>query len=115
MCFKSHEFIEFHAKLSIMVEKSSAYNHQSVGSVECMVQTIKQIMIKNAENAWLAILIFQATGIPGINKSLSEILNLRKYRTNIPMVDMHQKSNEFRDRKIGRKTIEFTTDWQRIS
>ena len=34
-CFKSQEVhTEFHAKLSIMVEKSSAYNHQSVGSVE---------------------------------------------------------------------------------
>ena len=36
----------FTAKLNVSVEKSSAYNHQSVGSVERMVQTIKQIMIK---------------------------------------------------------------------
>ena len=42
-CFKSHEFTEFHAKLIILVEKSSAFNHQSVGNVERMVQTIKQI------------------------------------------------------------------------
>ena len=59
-----------------------------------MVQTIKQIMIKNAENAWLAILIFRTTDIPGINKSSSEILNGRKYRTNLPMVDVHQTLNE---------------------
>ena len=26
-CFKSREFIEFHAKLNVSVEKSSAYNH----------------------------------------------------------------------------------------
>ena len=45
-CFKSQEFNEFHAKFNISIEKSSAYNHQSVGSVERMVQTIKQIMIK---------------------------------------------------------------------
>ena len=32
-CLKPHEFTEFHAKLSIMVEKSSAYNHQSMGMV----------------------------------------------------------------------------------
>ena len=45
-CFRSEEFNSFHAKLAINVEKLSAYNHQSVGSVECMVQTIKQIMVK---------------------------------------------------------------------
>ena len=33
-CFKSFEFIDFHAKLNISVEKSSTYNHNSVGSVE---------------------------------------------------------------------------------
>ena len=47
-CFKSRNFIEFHEKLGINVEKSSAYNHQSIGSVERMVQMIKQIMHKNA-------------------------------------------------------------------
>ena len=28
-CFKSRNFIEFHEKLGINVEKSSVYNHQS--------------------------------------------------------------------------------------
>ena len=45
-CFKSQRFGDFHTKLNVSVEKSSAYNHQSVGSVERMVQTIKQIMLK---------------------------------------------------------------------
>ena len=40
-CFRSHEFVEFHTKLNVSVEKTSAYNHQSVGAVERMVQTIK--------------------------------------------------------------------------
>ena len=40
-CFRSQEFIEFHSKLAISVEKSSVYNHQSVGSVKRMVQTSK--------------------------------------------------------------------------
>ena len=57
--FRSQEFIDFHAKLNVSVEKSSVYNHQSVGSVERMVQTIKQIMVKNAENAWMAMLIYR--------------------------------------------------------
>ena len=48
--FRSQEFINFHAKLTISVEKSSAYNHQSVGSVKRMVQTIKLIMVKNIDN-----------------------------------------------------------------
>ena len=33
-CFKSREFHEFHEKLGVMVEHCSAYNHQSVGSIE---------------------------------------------------------------------------------
>ena len=39
-------------------------------------------------------LIFRSTEIPGVNKSPSEILNGRKYSTNLPMIDMHHKSNE---------------------
>ena len=93
-CFRSQEFIDFHSKLNVSVEKSSAYNHQSVGSVERMVQTIKQIMVKNAENAWMAMLIYRATDIPGVNKSPSEILNGRKFRTSLPMRDVHKKSTE---------------------
>ena len=93
-CFKSQKLVEFHAKLNIGVEISSAYNHQLVGSVERMVQPIKQIMNKDAENTWLAMLIFRLTDIPGINKSPSELLNGRKSRTNLPMIDVHQKSSE---------------------
>ena len=104
-CFKSQKFVEFHKKLSISVEKSSAYNHQSVGSDERMVQTIKQIMNKNAENAWLAMLIFKATNIPGINKSPSEILNGRKFRTNLPMIDICQKSSEAEIESDGQKNV----------
>ena len=36
--FKAREFNEFHFKLGVMVEHSSAYNHQSVDSVEHMVR-----------------------------------------------------------------------------
>ena len=41
-CFKAEEFVNFHEKLGIKVEKSSAYNHQSVGSVERMVQQLNR-------------------------------------------------------------------------
>ena len=103
-CFRSRDFIEFHEKLGINVEKSSGYNHQSVGSAERMVQTIKQIMNKNAENAWLSMLIYRATAIPGINKSPSEILNGRNFRTNLPMIDFHQKTSETEIESLAKKT-----------
>ena len=102
-CFRSQEFIDFHVKLNVSVEKSSAYNHQSVGSIERMVQTIKQIMIKNAENAWMAMLIYRATDIPGVNKSPSEILNGQKFRTSLAMIDVHQKSTEDELEKMAEK------------
>ena len=102
-CFRSQEFIDFHAKLNVSVEKSSAYNHQSVGSIERMVQTIKQIMVKNAGNAWMAMLIYRATDIPGVNKSPSEILNGRKFRTSLPMIDVHKKIIKDELKKMSEK------------
>ena len=53
-CFRVEDFVEFHVKLGIKVEKASAYNHQSVGSVERMVQTVKQIMTRNPQIVWLS-------------------------------------------------------------
>ena len=93
--FKVVDFVDFHEKLGVKVEKSSAYNHQSVGSVERMVQTVKQIMTRNPDNAWLAMLIVKATYIPNINKSPMELVNSRKFRTNLPIIDLNQnKCNE---------------------
>ena len=81
-CFRAAEFHEFHAKLGIVTETISSYNHASLGSAEWMVQTVKQIMVKNPQNAWLGMLIFKATMIPEIQKSPGELLNSQKYRTN---------------------------------
>ena len=108
-CFRSQEFIDFHAKLNVSVEKSSAYNHQSVGSIERMVETIKEIMVKNAENAWMAMLIYRATDIPGVNKSPREILNGQKVRTSLPMIDVHQKFTEDELKKMAEKRASRTT------
>ena len=58
-CFRSRDFNEFHAKLGVMVEHSSAYNHQSMGSVKHMVKTMKQILTNSGKNAWLAMLYLQ--------------------------------------------------------
>ena len=87
-CFKAVDYIEFHEKLGVKVEKSSTYNHQSVGTVERMVQTVKQIMTRNPENAWLAMLIFKATYIPSVNKNPAKLLNSKKYRTNLPSINL---------------------------
>ena len=82
--------------------------------VECMVQTIKQIMIRNAENAWLAMLIYRSTDIPGINKSPSELLNGRKYRTNLPMTDIHQKENETEIEKLTEYQVNRPNTWKEL-
>ena len=68
-----------------------------------MVQTIKQIMLKNASNAWLAMLIYRATDILRINKSPSEILCGCKFRSNLPMVDIHRKDAEAQIEKLSEK------------
>ena len=87
-CFKSAEFREFHRKLGIITETRSAYNLISVGFVEHMVQTVKQIMTKNPDSTWFTMLIFRATPIPDIHKSPAELLNARNYRTNLPIIDL---------------------------
>ena len=93
-CSKAKEFKDFHAKLGVVTETISSYNHASLGSVEQMVWTVKQIMVKNPQNAWFATLILKATMIPEIQKSPSELLNSHKYRTNLPMIDFSQLRND---------------------
>ena len=39
----------------------------------------------------------------GINKSPGEILNGRKYRTGLPMIDVHRKSTEDEIEKLSEK------------
>ena len=58
---------------------------------------------KNADETWLAMLIFRATDIPGLHKSPGEILNGRKYRTGLPMIDIHQKATEREIEKLLEK------------
>ena len=58
-------------------------------------------MMKNADKAWLAMLIFRSTDIPGLNKSPGEILNGRKYRTGLPVVDIRSKDSEAEIEKLA--------------
>ena len=48
-------------------------------------------------------LIYRATDIPGINKSPSKLLNGRKYRTNLPVIDLHKKETEQEVEKLCEK------------
>ena len=110
-CFKAAEFSEFHAKLGVVTDKISSYNHASLGSAEWMVPTVKQIMVKNPQNAWLGMLIFKATMIPEIQKSPSELLNSCKYRTNLPMIDFTQLRNDEPIEKLIQKQEVKTKNW----
>ena len=51
-----------------------------------MIQTIKQLMVKNESDTWLAMLILKSTPMNGIDRSLAELLCNRHFRTNIPMI-----------------------------
>ena len=102
-CFRLVDFKEFHTKLGVTTDTISSYNHASLGSAERMVQTVKQIMVKNPQIAWLAMLIFKATMIPEVQKSPSELLNSHKYRTNLPMIDFTQSRNDVPIEKLIQK------------
>ena len=47
-------------------------------------------MMKNLQNAWLSMLILKTSWIPEIHKSPAELLNFRKFQTNLPMIDLNQ-------------------------
>ena len=51
-----------------------------------MIQTIKQLMVKNQGDTWLALLILKSTPMNGIDKSPTELLCNRYFRTNIPVI-----------------------------
>ena len=85
-CYKSHKFGEFCSKFEIEHLTGSAYNHQANAIAERNIQTIKNLMAKNRRDVWLALLIFKTTPITGIDKSPSELLCCRKFKTNLPMI-----------------------------
>ena len=53
---------------------------------ERMIQTIKQLMVKNQGDTWLALLILKSTPMNGIYRSPAQMLCNRHFRTNIPMI-----------------------------
>ena len=85
-CYKSQEFNNFCARFEISHITGASYNHQANSIAECMIQTIKQLMVKNQNDTWLALLILKATPMAGIDRSLAEFLCNRHFRTNIPII-----------------------------
>ena len=86
LCYKNQEFTYFCAKFEINHITGASYNHQANSIAECVIQTIKQLMVKNQGDIWLAMLILKSTPINGIDKNLAELLGNRLFRTNIPMI-----------------------------
>ena len=84
--YKSQKFNSFCAKFEINHITGASYNHQANSIAECMIQTIKQLMVKNQGDTWLALLILKSAPMTGIDKSLVELLCNRHFRTNIPMI-----------------------------
>ena len=85
-CIRSQEFNNFCAKFDINHITGASYNHQANSIAEHMIQTIKQLMVKNQGDTWLALLILKSTPMNGIDKSLAELLCNRCFRTNIPIL-----------------------------
>ena len=54
-------------------------------------------------------LIFRATDITGLNKSPGEILNGRKYRTGLPVIDIHKKDTELEIEKLSENRAKLTS------
>ena len=85
-CYKSQEFNIFCSRFDIKHVTGSAYNHQANAIAERSIQTVKHLMTKNPNDIWLALLILKSTPISGINKSPTELLCNRKFRTNLPIM-----------------------------
>ena len=85
-CYKSQEFNSFCARFEINHITGASYNHQANTIAELMIQTIKQLMVKNQNDTWLALLILKATPMTRIDRSPAELLSNRCFRTNIPMI-----------------------------
>ena len=85
-CYKSQEFNSFCTRFDINHITGASYNYQANSIAEHMIQTIKQLMVKNQNDTWLAMLILKSTPMNGIDRSPAELLCNRCFRTNIPMI-----------------------------
>ena len=94
-CYRSQEFSHFCSRFEIKHITGAAYNYQANAIAERSIQTIKHLMSKNHGDHLLALPILKSTPITGIDKSLSELLCNRKFRTNLPII---QHASELADK-----------------
>ena len=86
LCYKSQEFDVFCSRFDIKHVTGSAYSHQANAIAERSIQTVKHLMTKNPNDTWLALLILKSTPINGINRSPTELLCNRRFRTKLPIM-----------------------------
>ena len=86
LCYKIQEFNYFCARFEINHITGASYNHQANSIAEHMIQTIKQLMVKNQNNTLLALLILKSTPMNGIDRSPAELLCSRQFQTNLPLI-----------------------------
>ncbi len=81
--FTSAEWKQFAKNYGFKVITSSLHYHQSNGEAERAVKTVKQLLLKNPEDPFLALLTYRATpNASGL--SPAELLMGRKLRTRVP-------------------------------
>ena len=107
-CYRSWEFSQFCSRFEIKHSTGAAYNHQANAIAERSIQTIKQLMVKNQGDTWLALLILKSKPMTGIDKSQAELLCNRHFRTNIPMIQ-HASNLSHRARLRNEDSTKYQT------
>ena len=107
-CHKSQEFRDFCARFEINHITGASYNHQANSIAERMIQTIKQLMVKNQNDTWLAMLILKSMPMNGIDRSLAELLCNRHFGTNIPMIQ-HASNLLYKARFLNEDLTKYQT------
>ena len=85
-CYKSQKFSSFCARFEINHITGGSYNHQTNSIAEHMIQTIKQLMVKNQNDTWLAMLILKSMPMNGIDSSPAELVCNRQFWANLPLM-----------------------------
>ena len=94
--FNSYEFKEFAKKWGFQVVPSSPEYPRGHGLIERHVQTIKKCMHKcdhSGQDFELALLSLRSTPLDSHIPSPAELLNNRKYRTTMPLINNNPSSN----------------------
>lgn len=100
--FSSAEFKRFTKDYDFEHVMSSPHHQQSNGMAERTIQTIKRILKKckdTGEDPYLAILCYKTTPIDGKLASPAELLNGRKFKANLPKLEMTLQRDVEHDRE----------------